>query len=366
MSNRLEEEMPLDSYRTLGNSGLRVSAFMLGTMTFGEDWGWGSSPELSEAILDRFTDRGGNALDTANLYTNGHSEQIIGDYLARRPGRRERLVLATKFFGSLTKGDPNGGGAGRKSILASVEQSLRRLQTDYLDIYWLHFWDKFTPIEETMRTLDDLVSGGKVRYIGFSDTPAWKIAQAQALAQFRGWAPLIAVQVEYSLLERTAEGEIIPAAQELGLGITPWSPLRNGALSGKYTRDNAGSTNADRGPFVTDLLTETGYTIVDELRATADELGTTSAAVALAWVQNRPGVTSTIIGARSIEQLDSNLAALDINIPAERLGKLDSLSTPTLNFPAALLQGAPSLAHAGAMVNGESTMVPPLLARKGG
>src|SRR6202790_45650 len=236
--------MPLDHYLTLGRSGLRVSPFCLGAMTFGEDLGWGSSVEESQRIIDRFIDLGGNFIDTANFYTKGHSEKIIGDHVGRHPARRERLVIATKFSGNLYPGDPNGGGAGRKAIAAACEQSLRRLQTDYIDLYWMHSWDQFTPIDETMRALDDLVRAGKVRYIGFSDTPAWKVAQAQTIAHFRGWTPLVALQIEYSLLERTVEGELIPAARELGLGVTPWSPLKSGALSGKYTRENAGKQPA--------------------------------------------------------------------------------------------------------------------------
>ena len=222
--------MPLNHYVTLGRSGLRVSPFCLGAMTFGEDWGWGSSVEDSEAIIDRFLERGGNFIDTANVYT----ERALGEDHRRpprpRPGTRDRVVIATKFFGNLYAGDPNGGGAGRKAIVAACEQSLRRLQTDYIDLYWMHCWDKLTPIEETMRALDDLVRAGKVRYIGFSDTPAWKVAQAQMIAHFRGWTPLVALQIEYSLLERTVEGELMPMARELGLGVTPWSPLKGGVL----------------------------------------------------------------------------------------------------------------------------------------
>ena len=184
--------MPLNHYITLGHSGLRVSPLCLGTMTFGEEWGWGSTVAESEAILERFLERGGNFIDTANGYTKGHSEVIIGDFFAKSPGRRDRAVIATKFLTNLYKGDPNGGGAGRKSIVAACEQSLRRLRTDYIDLYWMHFWDQFTPIEETMRALDDLVRAGKIRYIGISDTPAWKVAQAQTQAHFRGWAPIIA------------------------------------------------------------------------------------------------------------------------------------------------------------------------------
>ena len=191
----------LDSYITLGRSGLRVSPLTLGTMTFGEDLGWGASPETSEAILAEYLDRGGNVVDTANVYTNGHSEKIIGDFFAARSGLRERVVLTTKFFANLHPGDPNGGGASRKAIIAQLEESLRRLQSDYVDLYWLHNWDRRAPIEETLRTLDDLVTAGKVRYVGLSDVPAWVAGQAQTVAQFRGWAPVTALQLEYSLLE---------------------------------------------------------------------------------------------------------------------------------------------------------------------
>src|SRR5215470_13537629 len=264
--------MPLTDYVTLGRSGLRVSPFCLGTMTFGEDWGWGSTPTEAAAILGRFLARGGNFIDTANVYTKGHSEAIIGEAIGSNRARRDRIVIATKFFGNLFPGDPNGGGAGRKTIVSSCEQSLRRLQTDSIDLYWMHCWDRFTPIDETMRALDDLVTSGKVRYIGFSDTPAWKVAQAQTVALFRGWAPLVALQIEYSLLERTVEGELIPAALELGLGVTPWSPLKSGVLSGKYTRENAASVKADRGERVTQNLGEKVYSIIDELIATGKEL----------------------------------------------------------------------------------------------
>ena len=238
--------MPLNHYVTLGRSGLRVSPLCLGAMTFGEDLGWGSSVEESQQIIDRFVDLGGNFIDTANFYTKSHSEKIIGDHVGRHPARRDRLMIATKFSGNLYPGDPNGGGSGRKSMINACENSLRRLQTDYIDLYWLHIWDANTPIEETMAALDDLVRAGKVRYLGVSDTPAWKIAEANLIARFRGWSSFIGLQIEYSLLERTVEQELVPMAGEFGLGITPWSPLDGGALSGKYTRSNAGQHKADR------------------------------------------------------------------------------------------------------------------------
>jgi aryl-alcohol dehydrogenase-like predicted oxidoreductase len=231
------EPMPLNHYVTLGRSGLRVSPFCLGAMTFGEDLGpgTGSSVKESEQIIDRYLELGGNFIDTANFYMRGHSEKIIGDHLAHDREKRDRVVIATKFSGNLYPGDPNGGGSNRKAIIAACEQSLRRLRTDYIDLYYLHIWDKHTPIEETVLAMHDLVQAGKVRYLGISDTPSWKVAQAQLLTHFRGWAPFIALQIEYSLAERTVEGELIPMAQELGLGVVPWSPLASGRLSGKYT-----------------------------------------------------------------------------------------------------------------------------------
>ena len=357
--------MSLNSYTTLGTSGLRVSPFALGTMTFGDDWGWGSSVSDAEAILARYLELGGNFIDTANVYTDGHAEKIIGDFVAKGGVRRDHLVLATKFFYNLYPGDPNGGGASRKAIIEQCEQSLRRLQTDYIDLYWLHNWDTFTSIEETMRTLDDLVSAGKIRYIGFSDTPAWKVAQAQTIAHFRGWSPIVAVQLEYSLRARTVEGELIPMAQGLGLAVTPWSPLNNGVLTGKYTRQNTGTAEKSRGDIREDIkrLTEKDYELLDTLSKIAHELETTSAAVALAWVKGRPGVTSTIIGARTLKQLNENLAALDLQLSPTHVAALNTLSEPTLDFPSPYLAYAPSGSHAGAMVNGvpSTNLYPTLL-----
>lgn len=344
--------MPLNSFVTLGNSGLRVSPFCLGAMSFGEDLGWGSSVADSEAILARYLEQGGNFVDTANIYTRGHSEKIIGDFFAQGKGQRDRIVLATKFFCNLHAGDPNGGGAGRKAIMAQCDESLRRLQTDYIDLYYLHNWDRFTPVEETMRALDDLVRAGKVRYLGFSDAPAWKVAQAQVIASFRGWAPLIALQIEYSLGQRTVEGELVPMAQELGLGVLPWSPLKMGVLTGKYTRENR-EPLAKRSAYV-GQITEQDYNLIDELQRVAKELNTDMSTVALAWVQSQPGVTSTIIGARTMEHLNANLKALDFQLPAEQRAALDAASKPVLNFPAAMNANmSPNLAHAGATVNGQ-------------
>jgi aryl-alcohol dehydrogenase-like predicted oxidoreductase len=358
--------MPLDHYVTLGRSGLRVSPFCLGAMTFGEDLGWGSSVEDSEAILDRYVELGGNFIDTANLYTKGHSEKIIGDHLGHDPQKRDRLVIATKFSANLDVGDPNGGGSSRKSIMAACEQSLRRLRTDYIDLYWLHNWDTLTPIEETMAALNDLVREGKVRYLGVSDTPAWKVAQAQTIAQFRGWAPFIGAQIEYSLLERTVEGELIPMAEELGLGVTPWSPLRSGILSGKYTRKNAVTPKADGRAWATNYLDETSYAVIDELGRIAMELDTTVARVALAWVRARPTVSSTIIGARTLAQLEDNLQALEVNLTPEQTTALDTLTKPKLNFPADFVAMARALHAGGTTINGvKSELIPFGVTKKG-
>jgi aryl-alcohol dehydrogenase-like predicted oxidoreductase len=344
--------MSLDHYLTLGRSGLRVSPLCLGAMTFGEDLGWGTSVEESQHIIDRFIELGGNFIDTANFYTKSHSEKIIGDHIGRHPARRDRLVIATKFSGNLYPGDPNGGGSGRKSIVSACENSLRRLQTDYIDLYWLHNWDVHTPIDETMAALEDLVRAGKVRYLGVSDTPAWKVAEANVTARFRGWSAFIGLQIEYSLLERTVEQELVPMALELGLGITPWSPLKSGALSGKYTRENAGEVKADRSMFLNSFLNETTYAVVDELGVIAKAHDSTAPRIALAWVQAQPGVTSTIIGARRLSQLEDNVQALKITLSSEELARLDALTKPKLGFPQNMQAWFPAIHNGGTSVNG--------------
>jgi aryl-alcohol dehydrogenase-like predicted oxidoreductase len=343
--------MPLDHYVTLGRSGLRVSPLCLGTMTFGEDVGWGSTVEESQRILDRYIELGGNSLDTANFYTKSHSEKIIGDHVGRHPAKRDRLVIATKFSGNLYPGDPNGGGSGRKAIVAQCEQSLRRLQTDYIDLYWLHNWDKHTPIDETMAALEDLVRAGKVRYIGVSDTPAWKIAQANVMAQFRGWSQFIGLQIEYSLLERSVEQELTPMAKELGLGTTPWSPLKSGILSGKYTRKTAVPKDG-RGAFMGHMLHEKTFALLDELEKIAMAHDTTIARVALAWVQAQPTVASTIIGARRLDQLEDNVKALEVELTAADFARLDQLTKPTFGFPQNMEPMFPQIHNGGTSVNG--------------
>jgi aryl-alcohol dehydrogenase-like predicted oxidoreductase len=344
--------MPLDHYVTLGRSGLRVSPLCLGAMTFGEDLGWGSSVEESQRIIDRFIELGGNFIDTANFYTKSHSEKIIGDHVGRHAARRDRLVIATKFSGNLYPGDPNGGGSSRKTIVASCENSLRRLQTDYIDLYWLHNWDVHTPIEETMSALQDLVRAGKVRYIGVSDTPAWKIVEANMIAHLRGWAPFIGLQLEYSLLERSVEQELVPMALQFGLGITPWSPLKSGALSGKYTRATAGQVKADRGAFLESFINDKTFAVVDALEAIAQAHDSTVARIALAWVQAQPGVSSIIIGARRLAQLEDNLQAIDVRLAAGELDRLNALTKPTFGFPQNVQPMSPAIHNGGTTVNG--------------
>ena len=354
--------MTLDHYVTLGRSGLRVSPFALGAMTFGEDPGAaGTGVEESEKILTAYLERGGNFIDTANFYTNGHSEAILGDYFAARPGRRERVVLASKFFGNLHPGDPNGGGAGRGAVTAQLHETLRRLRTDHLDLYWLHNWDRNTPVEETMRALDDLVRAGKIRYVGFSNTPGWFTAQAHTTALLRGWTPLVALQVEYSLLARTVEAELAPFARDQGIALVPWSPLRNGFLSGKY-RGGDRSADSARAAYV-GYPTPDELVVIDAVGAVADELGTTSAAVALAWLRQRPGTVVPIVGARRLGHLTDNLAGLDVTLGDEQLAALDKVSAPELPYPAAVNGAVRSmLQFAGTTVDGESsTVYPPLL-----
>ncbi len=360
--------MPLNHYVTLGRSGLRVSPFCLGAMTFGEDLGpgFGSSVKESEQIIDRYLELGGNFIDTANFYMRGHSEAIIGDHLAHDREKRDRVVIATKFSGNLYPGDPNGGGSNRKAIVAACEQSLRRLRTDYIDLYYLHIWDKHTPIEETAAAMHDLVQSGKVRYLGISDAPAWKVAQAQLLAQFRGWAPFIALQIEYSLAERTVEGELVPMARELGLGVVPWSPLASGRLSGKYTRENAGKVTGGRAAMVVGRVKERDYDIIEALARIARRAEHHRAArgPGLGALAARRG--STIIGGRTIEQFEDNVQALEVTLTSEQLGALEAVSAPELPFPIPFLQHAPGVYGGGTTINGEASQPSPILPQRRG
>jgi aryl-alcohol dehydrogenase-like predicted oxidoreductase len=348
----------LDDYRTLGRSGLRVSPLTLGAMLF-DDPARGCDRETAFEIMARYFKAGGNAIDTANAYAAGRSELAVGAYLAANPGLRDRTVLATKFGSSLFSGDPNGGGAGRKAILRQLEGSLRRLGTDYVDLYWLHGHDQHTPLEEIVATLDEVVRAGKVRYVGFSDVPGWAIARAATIAELRDRAAIVALQPEYSLLARTAEGEIFGVARELRLGVTPWSPLAAGVLSGRYTRANRTPTGSARAgaSAIQRRLTEHNFDVLDGLGAIAERQQTTIAAVALAWVRQQPLVTSPIVGTRTVAHLDGALAAFAVTFTADELSNLDQLTTPTLSFPFQHLAGVIQLQQAGATVNGVASQV---------
>ena len=273
-------------YRLLGNSGLRVSEAALGTMTFGDDWGWGAAKDEARRVYDAFRKAGGNFIDTANMYTNGTSESFLGEFTK---GHRESVVMATKYSNSAAGTDPNAAGNHRKSMVQAVEASLKRLQTDYIDLYWVHIWDQITPVEEVMRGLDDLVRQGKVLYVGISDAPAWWIAQANTLAHLRGWSPFIGLQIEYSLIERTVERELIPMARALNLGLTAWSPLAGGVLTGKYHGHGSSEPGRMNGDMMKQFLPEEQRTerIIAAVKTVSDEVGRSMAQVALAWLRYR-------------------------------------------------------------------------------
>lgn len=327
----------MDEYRLLGRSGLRVSPLSLGAMTFGDDWGWGADKDDSRRIFDAYLDAGGNMVDTANIYTDGQSEQYLGEFLR---GRRDSVVVATKYAATRDPSDLNAGGGGRKSLRRSVEASLKNLGTDYIDVLYLHAWDGMTPSDEIIASLGELVRSGKVLYLGVSDTPAWEVARMQTTAELRGWPSFAALQVEYSLIERTTERELLPMAADLGLGVVPWAPLGGGVLTGTYTAADlkaAGSespagTRRDHAK-ASGTLTLRGLDIADVVVDVARELGVTAAQVALAWTLQNPSVVSSLIGARTVEQLQQNISALDVEFDESQLGKLQAVSAVDLGFP---------------------------------
>ena len=323
----------LDHYRLLGRSGLRVSPFCLGTMTFGTEWGFGSDKETARRQFDIYSDRGGNFIDTADLYTLGTSEKWVGEFVA---GKRHRYVVATKFSFATEQGNPNSGGNHRKNIVESVEASLQRLGTDYIDLYWMHVWEGRTPIDETMRALDDLVRAGKVLYVGASDSPAWKVAQANTLAELRGWSPFIGLQVEYSLIERTPERDLLPMARDLGLGVTPWSPLASGILTGKYNQPDDGAPR--RTDWTKNRLTRKNLAIAANAMKIGEQIGRTAGQVALNWLLYRPGVVSPILGARTVEQLEENLGALDFTLTKPQRKQLDRIGKIEPGFPHSFIE----------------------------
>src|SRR5215469_17950665 len=284
-------------YKLLGKSGLRVSELCLGTMTFGEVWGWGASQAESHNMFDSFVEAGGNFIDTANNYTDGTSERYIGECIA---SDREHFVVATKYTLSTRRDDPNASGNQRKNMVQALEASLRRLNTDYIDLYWVHAWDFLTPVEEVMRGLDDLVRAGKVLYVGISDTPAWVVAQANTLVQCRGWTPFVGLQIEYSLLEREPERDLLPMAQAFDLAVLAWSPLAGGLLTGEYQAQQASASSEPRrmGRQEGSLDSERHTRVIKEVQNIADEIGCTPAQVALDWLRHQAGAVIPVIGSR--------------------------------------------------------------------
>jgi aryl-alcohol dehydrogenase-like predicted oxidoreductase len=345
-------------YQLLGKSGLRVSELCLGAMTFGEEWGWGASKEECHKIFNAYVDAGGNFIDTANKYTEGTSEKYIGEFIA---ADRDRFVLATKYTSNTRRGDPNAGGNHRKNMIQSLEASLKRLNTDYIDMYWVHAWDPLTPIEEMMRALDDMVRAGKILYIGVSDAPAWIVSQANTLANLRGWTEFTSLQIEYSLIERTPERELLPMADALNIGVTAWSPLGGGVLTGKYNKSNREeqqqrNTSSSSSPtvvaqegnsrlevqneFANRVLNDRNMLIAQEVSKIAKEIGCSAAQVALNWVRQQNIMSPVgknkiipIIGARKETQIEDNLACLESELTSEQMQRLNEVSKIELGFP---------------------------------
>ncbi len=320
-------------YRLLGKSGLRVSEICLGTMSFGQDWGFGADEQTSHKILDSYAEAGGNFLDTANKYHNGQTEEFIGSWLASK-GNRNRNVIATKYTLAMDHSDPNAAGNQRKNLVLAVEGSLKRLGTDYIDLMWVHAWDQYTPYQETMRALDDLVRAGKVLYIGVSDTPAWVVSAANVMADLRGWSAFVGLQIEYSLLQRTPERDLLPMADQFGMTTVAWAPLAAGVLTGKYTRGGSEidskrkASNEQRG-----RTNEASLKVAREVDRVADELGATSAQVATAWVSAQGYHYIPIVGARKVSQITDTLGAAQIKLGEEHLKALDEVSRIKLGFP---------------------------------
>ncbi len=323
-------------YKLLGRSGLRVSELSLGTMTFGEEWGWGDNKEISKKVFDTYAEAGGNFIDTANTYTQGTSEKMVGEFIAKE---RQRFVLATKYVLSTNPKDPNASGSHRKNLVQSVNASLKRLNTDYIDLLWTHMWDERTPTDELMRALDDLVRQGKVLYVGASDTPAWVVAQGNTMADIRGWSPFIGLQLEYSLLERTIEPEFFPMANHLDLAICAWSPLAFGVLTGKYLNNAKVDARLNRTEDVWKkvYLTERNNKITQTVLDIAKETGKTPAQVAIGWTRQKSPRVIPILGAKGVEQLKENLESLSVRLSPEQMQRLDAVSSFSPAFPNSFL-----------------------------
>jgi aryl-alcohol dehydrogenase-like predicted oxidoreductase len=320
-------------YQLLGKTGLRVANFCLGTMTFGNDWGWGSSKDEARKIYDYYREQGGNFIDTANLYTNGTSEKFLGEFIS---GHRSEVVLATKYTNAVEGKNPNAGGNHRKSMMEAVEASLKRLQTDYRDLYWMHIWDQMTPVEEVMRAFDDLVRQGIVLYIGVSDVPAWWVAKANTLAELRGWTSFAGLQIEYNLNERTPERELLPMAREFGISVTAWSPLASGVLTGKYLDD---APKVEKSRLSAEGMDSLRKDKVDEdriaraVRAVSKKVGASPAQVALAWLKYASVPVIPILGAKTLAQLEDNLGAAGVELSADDLKTLNDASAIKMGFP---------------------------------
>lgn len=327
----------LNDYRLLGRSGLRVSPLSLGTMTFGSDWGWGADGDEARRIFDAYVDRGGNFVDTAVNYTNGAAETILGGFIR---DKRERMIVATKYTMARDADNINSGGNHRLNLVRSVEASLRQLATDRIDLLYVHAWDFTTTPEEVMRALDDLVRAGKILYVGICNAPGWRVAQLQTLADLRGWSPFAALQIEYSLVERTVEYELMPMARALGLGVLPWSPLGGGILTGKYGRvdlsdENDANVSATRKGVIasTGHLNERALEIADVVGEVAAEIGASRSQVALAWTLCNPAVVSPVMGARTLAQAEDNFGALDLSFTPAQLDRLNQASAVPPIFP---------------------------------
>ncbi|HLZ57762.1 MAG TPA: aldo/keto reductase [Ktedonosporobacter sp.] len=326
-------------YRLFGSSGLRVSEFFLGAMTFGEASGPGAELAECRRMLDAYAEAGGNVIDTAVNYRNGESESIVGELL---DGRRDRFVLATKYSVSRDRTDPNASGNHRKNLMLSLETSLRRLRTDYIDIYWVHIWDQNTPIEETMRALDDAVRAGKILYIGISDSPSWIVSRANTLAEWRGWSPFVGLQVPYHLLKRDIERELLPMAEAYGMSVATWGPLANGLLSGKFSRPGGVEERTRLSPAA---ISEHDQAVVRVVQEVADQLGVTASQVAIAWIRARSRAIHPIIGARRLSQLVENLGALTVDLPAELVARLDGATNFEVGFPMNFIQESSSFVY---------------------
>lgn len=327
-------------YKLFGKSGLRVSELILGTMTFGEDWGWGASKETSQKIFEIYAGAGGNFIDTACNYTNGTSEKFVGEFIH---SDRDHFVVATKYSLTTRKDDPNMGGNHRKNMLRSLDDSLKRLNTDFVDIFWLHMWDYTTPVEEVLRSLDDLVRSGKVLYVGISDTPAWVVSQANAIAELRGWSRFVGLQVPYSLADRAVERDLLPMARHFDMAVTPWGLLEGGELTGKYNQPGAEpKRSSDTSPRIKSLA--------DTLLKLAAGLGRTPSQVAINWVRQQPGLMIPILGARTEKQINDNLGCLDFELTPEQMQTLSAASPIEYGFPQAFLHSD----HVHGLIFGET------------